>query len=219
MDETPKNNALPEMPSAAPSPATEKQSPPPESRMQRFWARAPRWVLTFLIVLGLGVLLGAYLLYRPVANQLRQTQGQLTQVQEQAKSDLDEANQQIADLEQRVQTLTALETKNQDLQADLESANMHVYIMSARADVAAAQLALAQDDASKARIALSKTDQTLKDLSGLLDVEHQRTATDMQKRLALALEGIGTNTNAAVSDLNVLATDLLELENAFFAKP
>jgi hypothetical protein len=143
----------------------------------------------------------------------------LVQAQEQATTDLDKANQQVAELEQRVQTVSALETKNKQLQADLDSARMHVHILSARTDVAVALLALAQNDASMARIALSKTDQTLKDLSALLDTDRQKTVVDMQERLALALKGIGQNANAAVSDLNVLATDLLELENAFFARP
>jgi len=219
VDETPKDNALPEAQPPTPAPTPTKQSPPKPSPPRGFWARLPRWVLTFLIVMGLGVLLSVYFLYRPVANQLKQAQQELIQVQEQARNDMENANQEIAGLEQRGLTVSTLEAKNQELQAALDSAHLHVYILSARSDVAAAQLALAQNDPSKARIALSKTDETLEELSALLDPEHQQTAVDMRERLALALKGIGDNTNAAVSDLDVLATDLLELENAFFAKP
>jgi multidrug efflux pump subunit AcrB len=187
--------------------------------MRRLFNNLLRWTLVFLVVLGLGFLLAVYFIYRPAASRLSQSEQQMLQMQEQAKTELDQANQQIGELQQRVQDLSTLETRNIELQTGVDSTLMHVYILSARNDVANAQLALAQEDSSGARAALGKTDQTLKDLASLLDADHQKTVADMQERLALALKGIDANPNAAVSDLSVLATDLLELETGFFARP
>ena len=158
--------------------------------------------------MGLGALLVIITLYRPLQQSLGESRGQGEQAQ-----------QRIADLESQVNSLSPFEAKNKDLQAELDKAELHIAILSARADVAAAQLALAQNDQAKARLVLSKTPETLKKLENLLEPGKKKLATDMQERLQLALKGIGGNAYAAASDLDVLTTGLTELENAYFAKP
>jgi len=203
MAEPDKNTA--ETPAQAQEKGREK---PPESRLNRFLVRALRSLLIFLIILGLGALLAIYTLYMPARQALAQ-----------AKAESAQLNQKLAEMESRMENVTALEQKNQELQAALDKASLHVTILSARADIAAAQLALAQNDPAKARLALSKTPDTLKALSELLEPSQKKVATDMQERLSLAIKGIGQNAYAAASDLDVLMTSLMELENAYFAKP
>ncbi len=181
---------------------------PPESRLNHFLLSLLRWALGILIIAGLGALLVIFTIYRSKQQELVQSQGQLQQ-----------ANVRIADLESKVENLSTFEGQNQDLQAELEKAQLHVAILSARSDIAAAQLALARNDQAKARLAVSKTPETLKMLENMLDPGKKKLATDMQSRLELAVKGIGENAYAAASDFDVLATALLELENAFFAKP
>lgn len=193
--------------STAPETPQVKQSPP-ESRLNYFLLRLLRWALGILIVAGLGALLVIFTIYRSKQQELVQSQDQLQQ-----------ANARIADLEGKVENLSTFEGQNQNLQAELEKAQLHVAILSARSDVAAAQLALAQNDQAKARLAVSKTPETLKMLENMLDPGKKKLATDMQSRLDLAIKGIGENAYAAGSDFDVLATGLLELENAYFAKP
>jgi len=193
------------------SPAPEMPKPPErptESRLNRFLVRTLRWLVGILIVMGIGALLVIFTLYRPLQQRLGDSQVQGEQ-----------ADQRIADLEGQIESLSPFESQNQDLKAELEKSELHVAILSARADVATAQLALAKNDDTKARLALSKTPETLKKLGDLLEADKKKVATDMQDRLVLATKGIGVNAYAAASDLDVLMTSLIELENAYFAKP
>jgi hypothetical protein len=181
---------------------------PTESRANRFLVRTLRWLVGILIVMGLGALLVVYTLYRPMQQSLGESRTQGEQ-----------ASQRIAELESQVETLSDLEAKNKVLQTELDQAELQIAILSARADVATAQVALAQEDEVKARQALSKTQQTLKKIEGLLKPSDKQLATYMEERLDLAIKGIGVNTFAAASDLDVLANGLLELEKTYFTKP
>lgn len=189
---------------ASPLPEATKE----QSRLNRTSLRVLRWLLGILILMGMGALLVIYTLYMPTRQKLEQSQGQIEQ-----------ADQRVTELEGEVGNLSTFEEQNQDLLVELDKTRLHVAILSARADVAAAQLALALNDPSKARLALSKTLDTLKKLESMLEPGKKKLAADMQARLNLALKEIGENAYAANSDLDVLTTGLLELENAYFAKP
>ena len=184
------------------------QEAKPESRLNRFVLRAVRWLIGILIIAGLGAMAVVFTLYVPLQQRLTQTQ-----------SDLEQASSRVTELESEVERLATFEEKNKALQGEMDKTELHVAVLSARADVAAAQLALEQDDAPKARLALSKTGATIEKLEGLLKSGEKALAADMQSRLELALEGIGANDFAAASDLSVLANSLIELENAYFAVP
>ena len=188
--------------------ATKDKGIPPQSRLNRISLRLLRWLLGILIIMGLGALLVIYTLYLPTRQKLVQSQEQVEQ-----------AGQRVTELEGEVGSLSTFEEQSQDLQVGLDKSRLHVAILSARADVVAAQLALALNNHAKARLALSKTPETLKKLESMLEPGKKKLAADMQARLELAMKGIGENAYAANSDLDVLATGLLELENAYFAKP
>jgi hypothetical protein len=96
---------------------------------------------------------------------------------------------------------------------------LHIAILSARADVVTAQLALAKKDPAKARVALNRTPKTLETMLSQLPADQKKVVTDMQARLKLAISEIENNQYAADSDLDVLGTSLLEMENAYFTKP
>ena len=125
----------------------------------------------------------------------------------------------MQDSETQITSLTPLRANNQSLETGLEEANLHVQILSARLDVTSAQLFLQKKDISQARAALSKTGETLKTLETLLPADQAQLAKEMQSRLALAQKGLGSNDYAAMSDLDVLGTSLLQLENSYFARP
>jgi cytoskeletal protein RodZ len=204
-----KQNDKPVSPAPEISRAPERQpEKPTESRANRFLVRTLRWLVGILIVMGLGALLVIFALYRP----MQQTLGE-------SRSQGEQASQRIAELESQVETLSTLEAKNKQLQAELDKAELHMAILSARADVATAQVALAQEDQAKARQALNKTPQTLKKIEGLVKPSDKQLATYMQERLDLAVKGIGVNAYAATSDLDVMATSLVELEKTYFGAP
>jgi hypothetical protein len=203
------NPASTESPPAEALEPTEKPPiPRPEKPRRSIWKRLLVWLLVILIAFSLGALLVLYTLYLPERQGLEAMQADLVQ-----------ANQKVTELENRVGSLSGLDSKNKDLEGAMQESNLHVNLLKARADVATALLALAKNDPSRARVALSKTGQTLDAMKEMLDPSQQKTVDDMQSRLKLALGEIGTKAFAAESDLNVLSTSLMELENAYFAAP
>lgn len=170
--------------------------------------RVLRWFLIALVLFGLGVAVTLWALYLPQRSQLADANSQIQSLQG-----------QVNDLQNQVKTLTPLGTTNQKLQQQINQENLHTSILSARTDVALAQLALAKQDTAKASLALSKTDQTLSKIGSLLPANQQKLVKDMQSRLTLAKSEIESNSYAAQSDLDVLANSLVDLENSLFTGP
>jgi type II secretory pathway component PulM len=216
MDETDPNAQGPEPtpePKSEPAPVQatppkEKKPPKTESRSRRIILRTVRWVLGLLIVLGLGALVVLFTLYIPARQKVNESNARLEQ-----------ANQKVAELQNQIANLSGLENNNKSLQSEIDKANLHIAILSIRTDVAMAQLALAKNDPTKARVALTQTPATLTKLAGLIDSNQRKVVTDMQDRLKLATAELDSNAYAAQSDLDVLATSLVELENAYFTSP
>ena len=199
----------PGAPEAGPAGEIEEPVPPEpelETRGQRFLRLSIRWLAGILILFGLGVIATVFLLYRPTTGELSRARDELAQSQ-----------QQVAELEAEVERLQSLEAENEALQEELNQARLHIQILSALSDVNAARLDLANDDAANARLDLTNTPQTLERLGELVEPEQQEAVEAMQSRLDLALEGIDRDVFAAQSDLRVLATNLMQLENTFFA--
>lgn len=178
------------------------------SRGRRFL----RWVLGILILMGIGFLAAILLFYVPMRNQANGLRTEL----DQSEQRIETLNQTIDQREQRIQNLQSLEKRNQDLEAELQQARLHIAILQARNDVAAARLSLNEDNVAQARIALSQTSDTLDNIANLLPANQRDVVTSMQQRLDLALSGIENDQYAASSDLDVLATNLTELENTLF---
>ncbi len=196
-----------------PQPAKEVPAPavspkPSESKLRRFFLKALRWVVGFLIVFMLGVLAMEFVFYRPLTLQL-----------DQVGSERDQAQQNVKTLQGQIDSLTPLSEQNKTLQDQLSKSQLHVTILSAEANVNAAQVSLLNDKPAEARLVLNKTTATLKTLQGMLPPDQQKVATDMQNRLTLVLGELDSNKFAAQSDLNVLETSLVQLENILFTNP
>jgi hypothetical protein len=185
-----------------------EEAPKEESKARRFFRLALRWVLGVLIVYGLGYLTAIFALYRPTTQELGQTRGEL-----------EAARDQINSLEARVEELKPLEAENEELLAAQDEYELHIAILNARLDVAMARLALAQDDIAKAQITLRNTDETLAKIKTLFPEAQSEIVTAMEDRLELTLSEIEDDPYAAQSDLDVLATNLLQLEDSLFSSP
>lgn len=179
------------------------------------WTKALRWFLGLLVIFGLGAILVIFLLYIPERQRVDQAKQQISAIEAQATADEQKATQKINDLESRVNQLSALEPKNKELQTTLSQANTRIALLSVRVDIAAAQLALTQNDANTASSALAKTPKTMEGLKSSLASEQQKTWEDSLARLNLAISEIGKDNYAAQSDLDVLMKGLEELESAF----
>jgi hypothetical protein len=213
--------------------APESLEPPPvveESRFRRFLRRTIRWGAGLLSVFALGVLTAILAFYLPSQRSLSQAEGERDRVQQRveevnAELDLekDRADQRVADVEAEVDALsaqiTSLAEEIQGLEGELSDSMLHVHILSALADVTSAQLALVQEDLDGARLALSNTPETLAALLDMVGDDQQDAVSAMQQRLTLVLGGMEEDPTTSRSDLGIMATNLLKLENTFFVEP
>lgn len=177
-----------------------------------------RWVFGILILLGLGFLAGIYLLYRPAVEK-----GEITATQ--LSAELAAANDKISELENKVSTLNTeiaslqpLKERNDALLVENQELNLHIAILDARVDVANAQLALESNDNAQARITLNQTSLALNTIEVLLEVDQKEVADDLQQRLSLVMDELEDDPFAANSDLDVLETKLLQLEDSLFGQ-
>ncbi len=189
----------------------------PESKSRRFFRHLIRWTAGTLIVFGLGLLTAIFLLYRP-AVQNAETDRQTMQ------AEMDQAHEQIADLENqvaslldRIAALESLEEANAQLLDAQGSLNLHIAILDARLDITSALLALSEQDSAHALVILDQTAATLDQIGQFLTPEQLNTITNMKQRLELTLTEIENDPYAAKSDLDVLATNLLQLQDALIS--
>lgn len=191
----------------------------PEPRFQRFLKLSIRWVIGVLIIFVLGFMSAVLLLYIPERDGRSQLESEITQ----AETRIDTLESEIIQLENEIQDYIdredALVSEAEAMQEELKTANLHILILSALADINAARVALANDDVAGARVHLTNTNETLETLKELVGTEQRDKVIAMQNRLALVIVEIDEDPNVAQSDLEVLANNLTMLENTFFAKP
>ena len=216
--------APPEPPEAAEAPADSDPAaaedkppavppaPQPEGRFRRGFRLFIRWTAGLLLVFALGFLAATILLYLPKSREV---------VREGDR--LDQANATIQELEEQIEAvnlqLEAAENNQEIQQEALDSANLHTMILSALADVTQGRLALASDDPEGARLALTNTPETFQNIAALVDSEQADAVMAMEQRLELALNVLDGDTTAALSDLEVIANNLVKLENTYFVVP
>jgi len=183
-----------------------------ESKARTFLRKLIRWSAGLLIVFGLGLILGIFVLYRPATQDIKQVDNDLSA----ANTQIEDLKSEMSELEARIDYLQSLEDDNNRLLAEQTAFNLHVAILDARVDVANAVLALQEEDTAQARIILDKTSGTLDTISTLLEPELQDAVTAMKQRMELVMSEMEADPYAAQSDLDVLATKLLELEDGLF---
>lgn len=203
-----------QLPQESPIPA------PPESKSRRFFRRLIRWAAGILIVFGLGLLTAIFLLYRPEVQKAEAAlQAAQTEI-EQAYAQVADLENQVTNLQGRIASLESLEDANTQLLAEQDGLNLHIAILDARLDVASAQLALSglEPDSARALILLNKTTLKLDRIGDFLTTEQLENITNMKQRLELVLNEIENDPTAAQYDLEKLATDLLQLEDALIGE-
>jgi TolA-binding protein len=199
---------------AAPPPAA-----PPSKPTQPLRVRLLRWTLGVLLLFALGFTTAVVWLYLPMRQHATQLQRQLQQSAQQLEAQTGQSNERIASLESEVDRLSQVESQNADLQSQLAEQQLHSAILAARMDVSAAQLALSRDDPARLRLAFVKTPETWDQISDHLKPDQRKIVEDMRNLMELALESAEGEPAAAESALDQLAASLVELENAYFARP
>lgn len=193
-------------------PVPELPAEPSESRFRRGLRRSIRWGAGLLLLFALGMMTATLAFYMPKAREVNRVEALRMQ-----------ADERIAALEAELESMDAeLEAfkQNQETQQEaLDAANLHIFILSALADVAQARLALALDNPEEARLALTNTAGTIESLTALVESDQTEALQAMQQRLDLAVSGLDGDPEAALSDLEVLANNLVKLENTYFVVP
>ncbi len=177
----------------------------PETRLQKSIRVAMRWVLVTLFAFVLGGLLIALALYLPARQKL-----------DKANADLEHANATITGKTDRI---TTLQTGNETLKKNLDSATLHMYVLKALSGVRGASLAVAADDYAGARLSLTQTSEALDTLSGLLGTDQKDVLTAMQQSAAQALTEVKTDLKSAQPELDQLTKNLVQLEDNLFPNP
>ncbi|HDD61768.1 MAG TPA: hypothetical protein ENF22_04480 [Chloroflexi bacterium] len=188
------------------SPETPKKDKPSRARM--IWRKILVWLVVIAIAFAGGFFFDTAFRYQP--------QVELVKV---LKGDISAANDQILSLEAEIERLGQFEEENIDLTDQIQDITTHITLLSARAAVADASLAVEQDRQADAKLALDKVGSTLDALKGMLNADQAEVVENMIQRhnlIIIELEGDGYTVQ---TDLGLLSSKLSTLEATLFASP
>jgi len=177
----------------------------PETRPKKSIRGTLRWLLVALLAFRLGALIIIFLLYIPTQQELVK-----------AHTDLEQANATVTSQSDQIITL---QTANESLQKDRDSAELHSYVLRALAGVRGASQAVVADDYAGARLSLVQASDALDSLSGLLGTDQKDVLTAMQRSAAQALSKVKINLISAQPELDQLTNNLVQLEDNLFPNP
>jgi hypothetical protein len=202
----------------------------PDTRARRIIKSSLRWIIGVLIIFALGFMSAILLLYVPERDGKSQLKEDLTKTEtrmESLENEIFQLEDEISNYEASLEEHSvayeklqvSLEEERSNHQVVLKTANLHILILSALADVNAARVALMNEDIPGAKVHLTNTSETFEALAESVDPEQRDKVLAMQNRLALVIAEIDADPEVALTDLEVLANNLTMLENTFFAKP
>lgn len=171
-------------------------TPPPPSRIGRFFRRLLRWAAGIALLFALGVGATWLVRVRPQAAEIARLRAELAA----AQAELD--------------TLRPLPGQIEDLQRELTRMRIGSAIQDILVDVTSARFSLALGDVSGARANLTLTDARLTSLASMLPPAQALQVEPMRERLALVLREISGDRYAAMSDLEVLTNQLASLRQS-----
>jgi len=177
----------------------------PKTRLQKSMRGALRWALVALLALGVGALVIVFALYIPTRHKL-----------DKANADLENAK---ATITSKTDQITTLQTGNETLQKNLDSATLHMYVLKALSGVRGASLAVAADDYAGARLYLIQASEALDTLSDLLGSDQKDVLAAMQQSAAQAMTDVKADLKSAQPELDQLTKNMVQLEDNLFPSP
>jgi len=172
-------------------------------------------LVSVVVVFLAGLLTDHFVRYSPM-------QAGLTRNLTQTQAELSQAKQSTVDLSAQRSAandrISALELNKENLQADLDSANLHIELTRTLVELKTAHIELQNDNLSGAKVALSGTAARLEILKPLVEMVDANLAASMQTRLNLILDSMDTNSPTAQADLGLLAKNLQSVETLLFIK-
>lgn len=178
------------------------------SKARKIWRRILIWSVVIVIAFAGGFFLDTMLRYHPEQDRTASL-----------RAELDDAWAEIDSLETEIERLGTFEDTNIALLAEIDQLNLHLVLLSARASVADASLALEQGRQADAKLALNKVGATLDTLKGLLSPDQAEVVDNMIQRYQLVMLELENDGATVLTDLELLSSKLLTLENTLFAVP
>lgn len=183
----------------------EKKKP---GKAQLIFRKILIWMVVIVIAFAGGFFVDAALRYQP-------EKAKVAQLSEEIIS----AEGEITSLEAEIDRLSVFEDQNVGLREEISDITTHITILSARAAVADATLALEQNRLADAKFSLAKVGSTLETLKQMLNEDQAEVVENMLQRHQLILIELEDDSSSAQTDMEVLASKLNALENTLFASP
>ncbi|HEY9089905.1 MAG TPA: hypothetical protein VIO36_17165 [Anaerolineaceae bacterium] len=177
-----------------------------ESRFNRFMRRLLRWALLVVVLFGAGVIVTYLFLYRPLQARANLAQSNL----EQAQRDLSSAQSRLNEAEGQ---LKSMQTQVEQAAQDVTRAKNRAALQTVRTDLALARLALANKDGPAARTALVQAQNDLAQMLPTLQTADANLAESVTGRLEIILNELNRDPTTAISDMDILSTNLDQVEN------
>ncbi len=183
----------------------EKKKP---GKAQLIFRRILIWLVVIAIAFAGGFFVDSVLRYQPEMAKVAALTEEITSAQT-----------EITTLEAEIERLDVFEELNLGLREEIADITTHITILSARAAVADATLALEQNRLADAKLALDKVGSTLEILKTRLNDDQVEVVNNMLQRHKLILIELDDDSYSAQTDMEVLAAKLNALENTLFASP
>ena len=184
-----------------------KKQKPPSQRMERvkgFLRKLSMWIIGIVGVFALGVGVAYVFLVRDLQTENDDLQSQVEALH---------AGQ--AAIEESIRAECDAEMEN--IQAEVDEANLHVQLVNALVDVSSARVALGQDDLVGIRAALAGTDESLASLQEGLGVDGTAAVKGLRDQLADLLDTLEQDALSLDQELERLTSNLLALERSLFS--
>jgi len=178
------------------------------SKARKIWRTFLVWMVVITIAFAGGFFFDTAFRYQPEV--------ELVNV---LKDDLSAADEKILSLEEEIVRLSHFEDLNIELTEDLHNITTHITLLSARAAVADASLAVELGHQADAKLALDKVGSTLENLKGMLNADQGEVVENMIQRHNLILIELDSDGYSVKTDLELLASKLNTLEATLFASP
>lgn len=197
--ETPGSEEAKKETASLPSTAAQK------GRFKRYLRSALIRALVGVALFAFGALVIFFSLYWP-ANQRLQA----------AYSDI-EANQQL--IQEHEAALAALQKETSDLENGARQADLNIALLRLQVDVMEARMAVAEQNFSRASLAIDRSKISLAEMAELLPDRHAPVVKDLQAKLAMADEKNAKDMQSALPDLFTLSGDLEKLKENLLLSP
>ncbi len=181
----------------------------PETRLGRFMRPVVRAAALIVILFTFGFLSAYLLLYQPRLEEMNRTQENL-------KTTTLKLSQTEGTLTAAQKYITELNDKYQQASADLVLEKNHSSLLQLRSEINNARYALAKKDGASARLILQNARKLMDGYLPVIKAHSSEMAASFDTRLTLVMNEFSRDPETALTDLNLLSSNLVDLEKVLY---